>query len=938
MSLQLDSAVGERLKFGEFELAPVARALWRNGEQVKLGSRALDILIALASRPGQILPKDDLTQLVWRGAFVDETALRVGISAVRKALGPGGDRYIATIPGRGYCFVHDVKTAPPKLVPEAPQLEQLNPRRLPAQIARVVGRDEVIATLATEVTRRRFLSLVGPGGIGKTTVALELARKLDNSYKDHAHLVDLASLTDPRLVPTAVASAFEFQTLSQDPLADLVVLLQDKEALLVLDNCEHLVEALAVLTEKIIAAAPGVHILATSREPLRARGEWVHRLSSLELPPPAPSPSAAEALSFSAIQLFVERAMASLESFRLTDDNAPLVADVCRRVEGIPLAIELAAAQVDFFGIQDLADRLGDQLSVLIKGRRAALPRHQAMRATLDWSYQLLPPTEQVILCRLAIFRGTFPLAAATAVATCEKFRDVFDSIANLVAKSLITADVSGEIVHYRLLDITRAYAMEKLEQRGEYAAMSGRRAAYCCAVFDNAERDWERQSKTEWLRSYAGLIDDVRAALDWAFSSTGDASLGIALTAASTPVWFALSFVREYRERAQRALEAIPTAIAKPELEMKINVALGAAIFNTQGIVPGIATVYARALEIAEHLGASTYALRALWGLARERYVQGNYRASLGFTERFAQLAATSGDQTASLGRDRMMALGLHIVGRQAEARTYADRTLNHPAAAIRTAHKSFYEYDNRVAARSHLARILWVQGFPDQAAAIAQEGVAHGLSLEYPPPLCYILAFAACPIAFWNGDLAMATSYVQLLLKQSTNLSFGYWQSWRYCYERLAALGDNDGTFEFKQRLDFLRASAITPIYSDLLSTLREELTGPETIARAEAGEAGWCTAEVLRVKGIKILQHGGPNAAEAAEVSLRRSLDIARQQGALAWELRSATSLARLWKGRRRVAQARQLLTPVYGRFREGFATADLRKAKSVIDELA
>jgi hypothetical protein len=180
------------------------------------------------------------------------------------------------------------------------------------------------------------------------------------------------------------------------------------------------------------------------------------------------------------------------------------------------------------------------------------------------------------------------------------------------------------------------------------------------------------------------------------------------------------------------------------------------------------------------------------------------------------------------------------------------------------------------------------------------------------------------------------MATSYVQLLLKQSANLSFGYWQSWRYCYEQVAALGDDDGTFEFKQRLDCLRASAISPIYSDLLSTLREELTGPETIARAEAGEAGRCSAEILRVKGMKILKHGGPNAAEAAEVSLLRSLDIARQ-GAHAWELRTATSLARLWREKCHVAQARELLAPVYGRFSEGFATADLRTAKSVMDEL-
>src|SRR6202045_3420789 len=205
MSLELDSAVGERLKFGEFELAPVARALWRGGDQIRLGTRALDILIALASRPGQILSKDDLTQLVWRGAFVDETALRVGISAVRKALGNAGDRYIATVPGRGYCFVHDVETTAAKPAPEPPHFKRLSPQRLPAQIARVVGRDDVVAALAAEVTRRRLLSLVGPGGIGKTTVAIAVADRLHTGF-DAVTFVDLAPIENGTQMAAAAAA------------------------------------------------------------------------------------------------------------------------------------------------------------------------------------------------------------------------------------------------------------------------------------------------------------------------------------------------------------------------------------------------------------------------------------------------------------------------------------------------------------------------------------------------------------------------------------------------------------------------------------------------------------------------------------------------------------------------------------------------------------
>ena len=221
MSVQLDSAVGERLKFGEFELAPVARALWRRGEEIRLGSRALDILIALASRPGQIVSKDDLTQLVWRGAIVDETALRVGISAVRKALGNGGDQYIATVPGRGYCFVLDVETTVEKPTAASPHFERLKPHRLPALIARVVGRDEVIAALAAEATRRRLLSLVGPGGIGKTTVVVAVADHLRTAFNVVA-FVNLAQIENGTQMSAAVAAALGLNLrLQENPVDEI---------------------------------------------------------------------------------------------------------------------------------------------------------------------------------------------------------------------------------------------------------------------------------------------------------------------------------------------------------------------------------------------------------------------------------------------------------------------------------------------------------------------------------------------------------------------------------------------------------------------------------------------------------------------------------------------------------------------------------------------
>jgi predicted ATPase len=507
-----------------------------------------------------------------------------------------------------------------------------------------------------------------------------------------------------------VASILDLQTLSPDPATDLVAFLRNKQLLIVLDTCEHLIAAVAKLAELVFASAPGVNVLATSREPLRAAGEWIYRLPPLGLPADVGPLSVPDALSFPAIHLFAERAMARLETFTLSEGEAPVVAEICRRLDGNPLAIELAAARVDFFGIHGLANRLTDQLSVLVTGRRTALPRHQTLRAMLDWSYELLPPSEREVLRRLAIFPGSFTLKSAEAIAGTGSL----DPIANLAAKSLLAVDISGEIVRYRLLDMTRVYAAEKLAECGEAPDIAQLHAKHCCVVMADAEQDWETRPMSAWLGAYGSFIHDVCSALNWAFGPTGDAPTGIRLVAVSAPLWFGLSLVSEFCEWAERALAFIGRAPGiEPEYEMKLNVSLGAAIFNVNGPLPRMATASARALEIAERLGASTYQLRALWGLAGERYVSGDYATALAFTEQFGRVVQDTGDQSAGLVHDRMMALALHLAGRQAQARSYAERALTHPAAAIRTAHKTFNEMD-LLSCFSTTSRRIWMLGTP--------------------------------------------------------------------------------------------------------------------------------------------------------------------------------------------------------------------------------
>jgi hypothetical protein len=348
------------------------------------------------------------------------------------------------------------------------------------------------------------------------------------------------------------------------------------------------------------------------------------------------------------------------------------------------------------------------------------------------------------------------------------------------------------------------------------------------------------------------------------------------------------------------------------------------------------MATASARALEIAERLGASTYQLRALWGLAGERYVSGDYATALAFTEQFGRVVQDTGDQSAGLVHDRMMALALHLAGRQSQARSYAECALAHPAAAIRTAHKTFNEIDSRVASRSHLARILWVQGYPDRAAAMANEGVEIASMLGFAPPLCYVLVFAACPIAFWTGNLAAAQRHVELLLEQSHD-RFGYWHSWGRCYEQALLLGSAEADPQFARRVATIREAARGPVSLDILGTLREELVGSETVARAESGRAEWCAAEILRAHAVLLMRQFGNATVPRAEALLLQSLDIAGHQEAHAWVLRTSTSLAGLWHGQGKTAAARDLLADSYNWFSEGLATADLSRASFLLKSM-
>ncbi len=477
-----DQEPGDIAAFGPFRLLPAARLLERNGEPVEIGGRALDVLIELVNQAGKVISKAELMSTIWADITVVEGVLRTHVYNLRKALGDGvgGARYITSVAGRGYCFVAPVVRGAVQAMAAASPNAWKRAHGLPPRLARMAGRDDVVRALSDQILEHRFVTILGAAGIGKTTVAVAVGHALLDDFGGAIHFIELGSLTDPVLVAPTVASTLGVPTQTDDVLASLRAFLQDKRVLLVLDNCEHVVEAAAALAEHLFLRAPRVHLLTTSREALRVEGEHVHRLDPLESPTEVLGMTADTIQTFPAVQVFLERAAASGWSGDLTDDDVPIVAETCRRLDGVPLAIELAASFVGQWGLQGMAAVLDDRLGLLWQhGRRTAPPRQQTLHALIAWSYDRLPEGERVVLRRLAVFVGTFPFDAAHAIVLEQADSDesLAEVMNELVGKSLLSAAVEEGYVVYRLLETTRVYVLERLAESGELERTSVRHA-----------------------------------------------------------------------------------------------------------------------------------------------------------------------------------------------------------------------------------------------------------------------------------------------------------------------------------------------------------------------------------------------------------------------------------------------------------------------------
>ena len=684
------------------------------------------------------------------------------------------------------------------------------------------------------------------------------------------------------------------------------------------------------MAEAILKAAPQAGILATSREPLRTEGEWLHRLAALELPPQAStSLSVAEALGYSAVELFNERATAATDSFVLDDATVPAVLTICRRLDGVPLALELAAARVDTLGINELAALLDNSFGVLASGRRTALPRQQTLRATIDWSYELLPELERRLLRHLAVFAGGFTLEAAAAVEGAA-IADVplIDGIASLVAKSLIVLEASTSPSRWSLLETTRAYALEKLTESGALAEVARRHAAYFLTTLETVGDEQRSKPRDEYLAVFRRRADEVHVALEWAFSATGDPAVGVALTIAAVPLWFELFQMPVARRRVEQAL---PHAKTDSDEEMRLRIAFGHAVWYTTPDSEALEPQCARALDIAERIGAATVRTQALWGLWAARRGRGDYPAALAFARRYAEAAGSTGDPGAIHLGNRILGLTHHILGHQQLPRGFAECALRQPH-PLDAASGIGFHIETPVAMGALLARVLWLSGFPDRAIEAAAEAMAAARKIGHPFVIPYAVTFAGLPVALWTGDMAEARRQLDLLVDHAGGVQ--RMEPRVRSFRRVLKLRAGD---EREALIASFIESHWDPAHFPPFADLDVDADISVPLPGAEPVYVAWNTPEALRVDAELLLWHAAPGAVEAAEAKLLRALGIARVQSALSWELRSATSLARLWRRRGRATEARDLLAGIYWKFGEGFGTSDLIRARNMMTDL-
>jgi predicted ATPase/DNA-binding winged helix-turn-helix (wHTH) protein len=932
--------------FGLFRLFPERQLLLLRNQPVKLGGRSFELLRLLVQRRGSLVRKEELVAAAWPNTFVHESNLKVNINSLRRSLGDvlTSPVYIATVSGQGYRFVAPVEIGQSELDGEGIGTVFGDMAELPPQ-QDIVGRDSVIAGLLANVRENVHVTLVGAGGVGKTTIAVAAARALEADYPDGVCFVDLSTTDNPALVPVALAGALGLRGDHGDPLGAAIAYIEQRRMLVVLDNCEHVLPAATILARGLAAGRGGCRLLATSREPLGTAAEHIVWIDALACPEAGAHLTAAQALGFPAVELFVRRAF-ECAGYEFVDSDCDAVVQISRAVDGLPLALELVAAKMEKCTPQELLSMLDGHLGFHHPLPRGPSHRHETLLATIEWSFRLLSPTESMIFRLTSVFADAFELDDIAAIAVVAGLRpaQVTAGLGGLVAKSLVVAEVNGTGLSYRLLDSTRRFAAARRhEDPIDDAALRGH-ARRILALLRQSEEECEWRKVQDWLSRYRRCLPDLRAALSWAFGPGHAPEIGIQLAAAAIPLWSEVSLLSESQQWVALAFEAAAKSPCDDLLRAKLACSRGWGLFYARKLPHENEDVWRAAITYATSAGSADYHMRALLGLSYYLLQSGQIARAI---DRLEELRALSRQHPAWSGipdGERALAWARAHAGNLTESWEVLARQAKAYGRPDRRTRIAELDVDRYISTRFYSPIVAWLVGQTDYAATLAEDGIVGSASARHLVSQANVLCLGALPVALYRGDLDVLGNCVRQL---RSILHSEHIARWGPVLRFFAAAerdlnGDRDAVQDMADAVDeliecrfLMRIGAYLAHLADVLAQQGRLAEADKTIGRAlryqEQQQERWCRPELLRVKA-SILRRSGRRSE--AERLLQSALLEARTIGAVSFELRVANDLSGHYLEDGRGEEAMALLTPLIAFFSANAATRDVTVAAELL----
>ncbi len=932
------------IAFGPYRLHGKHRRLFCGAEEVQLGGRAMEMLVTLARKKGELVHKEELYNAAWPGIFVHEANLKVTIASLRRALreySPAED-YIRTLIGRGYWLSDQAVGGD---MPSIADLPAVANTRFP-ELGTVIGRDAEIAELRGSIAANRLTTIVGPGGIGKTTVAVATVQLLEDEEGGLITFIDLSRAAGEEFVIPSVAAALGISAGSQDRLEAISSILARSKALLLLDTCEHVLNAAAHLCDVILANTRDVRIVATSRQALRAKREEVFWLAPLEVPPPGRTYTAEQVVLYPAPQLLVERA-SEKGKYMIENGDASAVAEICRRLDGSPLAIELISSRLASRGALNVLEELGDRFTTLVGLGEEGPLRQQTLLATLEWSYALLTKSEAAVLRAISIFMGTFDMDAVVSVVAHHDLDPTvaFDAVAGLRAKSMLSVERIAGGMRYRLLDSTRAFAGNLLEASEELSAVSDAYARLLLGILARANADQARLPARQWHAIYAGHADDLRKAIGWTLFLRGDPLLGMQLVASGIPLWHELSLSEEARRNCEQALAEFDRIGCNDRgLKLKLLVGLAAVSSYISADAKKAIETFETAIQLSRRIGDTNAECQALGALARYWLLPGHQTEARKILKQLKRVATRSNNRAARWEHEILLT-ELEIIHCEYPPAIARIEKLSREVRRFSDGAASRFDLDPKIRSETTLGALQWLGSVrPGTGLIRVKICASEALEAHHGWTLISCYTHGALFVLSECEEYALAKGYAEHLKDTIYRHGMPAWLPVANCYaEALYVLSgartDSNGLMAaFDELRTGLRQLGRHVYYALLIKALYSIGHVDEAVRILdylfEIGPQRSMVPELLRLRAVKERIAGYDDEAIS---TLRQSLQAAEANGAWGWRIRCATDLAVVLRDNEWVDDAKSVLEPVYSRFKDGFDTPDLKKACNLLTEL-